>query len=80
MQFFRQALLLNYSADSLVFLEPKTPNFKLENFAPFVHSGNILEINKELNEAIYHIERNGNAKIVLLDLSIKITRLLHTKK
>lgn len=80
LQFFRQALLLNYSADSLVFLEPKTPNFKLENFAPFVHSGNILEINKELNEAIYHIERNGNAKIVLLDLSIKLTRLLHYKE
>ena len=52
LQFFRQALLLNYSADELVFLEPKTPNFKLENFAPFVHSGNILDINTELNDAI----------------------------
>jgi len=80
LQFFRQALLLNYDAASLVFLHPKTPNFKLENFAPFVHSGNILEINKELNDAIYHIERNGNAKIILLDLSIKLTRLLHTKE
>ena len=73
-------MLLNYNAESLVFLEPKTPNFKLENFAPFIHSGNILEINEELNEAIYHIERNGNAKIVLLDLSIKLMRLLHTKE
>ncbi len=80
LQFFRQTLLLNYNTDSLVYLEPKTPNFRLENFAPFVHSGNILEINKELNEAIYHIERNGNAKIVLLDLSIKLTRLLHAKE
>ena len=80
LQFFRQALLLNYNADSLVFLEPKTVGFKLENFAPFVHSNNILDINKELNEAIYHIERNGNAKIILLDLSIKLTRLLHIKE
>lgn len=80
LQFFRQALLLNYDAAPLVFLQPKTPNFKLENFAPFIHSGNILEINKELNEAIYHIERNGNAKIILLDLSIKLTHLLHTKE
>jgi len=39
-----------------------------------------LDINKELNEAIYHIERNGNAKIILLDLSIKLTRLLHIKE
>lgn len=80
LQFFRQALLLNYSAESLVFMQPKSPNFKLEKFAPFVHSGNILAIEKELNDAIYHIERNGNAKIILLDLSIKLTRLLHTKE
>ena len=80
LQFFRQALLLNYDAESLVFLHPKTPNFKLEKFAPFIHSGNILDINKELNDAIYHIERNGNAKIILLDLSIKLTRLLHVKE
>jgi len=80
LQFFRQALLLNYNAESLVFLQIKTPGFQLEKFAPFIHSGNILEINKELNDAIYHIERNGNAKIILLDLSIKLTRLLHTKE
>tara|TARA_R110001583_G_scaffold35585_1_gene118206 strand:- start:54719 stop:55858 length:1140 start_codon:yes stop_codon:yes gene_type:complete len=80
LQFFRQALLLNYNAESLVFLQIKTPGFQLEKFAPFIHSGNILDINKELNDAIYHIERNGNAKIILLDLSIKLTRLLHTKE
>ncbi|MFD1292862.1 ATP-binding protein [Lutibacter holmesii] len=80
LQFFRQALLLNYNADSLVFLEPTSPSFKLENFAPYIHSRNIVEINKELNDAIYHIERNGNPKIILLDLSIKLTRLLHTKE
>jgi len=80
LQFFRQALLKNYTADDLVFLETSTENFDLEKFAPFIHSGNILDINKELNEAIYHIERNGNAKIILLDLSIKLTRLLHQKE
>jgi len=79
LQFFRQALLLNYNAPSLVYLQPKT-DFKLENFARFVHGGNILEIDKEINDAIYHIERNGNPKIILLDLSIKLTRLLHTKE
>ncbi|AMC11317.1 DNA polymerase III subunit delta' [Lutibacter profundi] len=80
LQFFRQALLLNYNAASLVYLQPKTPSFKIENFAPFVHSANILEITKEISDAIYHIERNGNAKIILLDLSIKLTRLLHVKE
>lgn len=80
LRFFRQAMLKNYQADDLVFLEPKTSNFNLDKFAPFVHSGNVLEISKELNDAIYHIERNGNAKIILLDLSIRLTRLLHQKE
>lgn len=79
LQFFRQALLLNYKSDHLVFMETKT-GFDLSKFAPFVHSGNIEDINKELNDAIYHIERNGNAKIILLDLSMKLTRFLHKKE
>jgi len=79
LQFFRQALLLNYKSDQLVFMETKT-GFDLSKFAPFVHAGNVLEIEKELNDAIYHIERNGNAKIILLDLSMKLTRLLHKKE
>ena len=79
LNYFRQAMLMNYKADSLVYLEPKSEGFKLENFAPFVHGNNILEISDELQDAIYHIERNGNSKIILTDLSIKLTRLLHKK-
>jgi DNA polymerase-3 subunit delta' len=79
LDFFRQAMLLNYKANNLVYLEPKSKKFKLENFAPFVHGNNILEILEELQNAIYHIERNGNSKIILTDLSIKLTRLLHKK-
>jgi len=76
---FRQALLLNYQASPLVYFEPKVDKFKLENFAPFVNDKNISEIFTELSDAIYHIERNGNAKIILTDLSIKLTRLIHKK-
>jgi DNA polymerase-3 subunit delta' len=79
LNYFRQALLLNYKANDLVYLEPKSESFKIENFAPFVHDSNILEISDELQDAIYHIERNGNSKIILTDLSIKLTRLLHKK-
>ena len=80
LQFFRQALLLNYQAPELLFLEIQSSEFEFKNFAPFVHSKNIMALEKELNEAIYHIERNGNAKIILLDLSMKLTRLLHKKE
>lgn len=76
---FRQALLLNYNAKELVYMEPTVDKFKLENFAPFVNGTNINDIFKELSDALYHIERNGNAKIILTDLSIKLTRLIHKK-
>lgn len=79
MTYFRQAMLTNYQANSLVYVEPQVADFKLEKFAPYVHEGNIMPITHELQDAIYHIERNGNAKIILTDLSIKLTRLLHKK-
>ena len=78
-ELFRQALLLNYQAEKLVYFDPKVDKFKLENFAPFINGNNIGEIFKELSDASYHIERNGNAKIILTDLSIKLTRLIHKK-
>ena len=74
---FRQALLKNYQADSLIYFEPKQTSFELQKFSPFVNSYNIQSIYQELSDAIYHIERNGNAKIILTDLSIKLTRLFH---
>ena len=76
-EMFRQALLLNYQADKLVYFETSIANFSLNKFAPFVTGNNITEIYKEIQDAIYHIERNGNAKIILTDLSIKLTRLIH---
>ena len=76
---FRQALMLNYETKKLVYMETKVPKFQLENFAPFVNGNNINDIFMELSDSIYHIERNGNAKIILTDLSIKLTRLIHKK-
>ena len=76
---FRQALLLNYETSKLVYLETTVDKFSLEKFAPFVNGNNIDAIFTELSDAIYHIERNGNAKIILTDLSIKLTRLIHKK-
>ena len=60
-----------------MFLETKFPKKKKKKFAPFVNGANITDIYKELEDAIYHIERNGNSKIILTDLSIKLTRLIH---
>lgn len=76
---FRQALLFNYETKNLVYFEASDSGFNFEKFAPFVNGNNINDIFKEISDASYHIERNGNAKIILTDLSIKLTRLIHKK-
>ena len=79
-EIFREALLKNYSSDTLLFFEANDASFSLPKFAPFVHQNNIFEITTALEEASYHIERNGNAKIIFTDLSIKLTRLIHKQE
>ena len=75
----RQAMLVNFNVKELAFMRLQIDGFSLEKFAPFVHENNIVTIVEELESAIYHVERNGNSKIILTDLSIKLTRLLHKK-
>lgn len=77
---FRQALMQNYGANDLVFNSLKSDDFKWNGFTKFVHGANIQEILEEINDASYHIERNGNAKIIFLDMGIKMSRFIHQKE
>lgn len=76
---FRQALLKNYQSNELVYMNLGVDGFNWDKFAPFIHGANIEDILQEISTTSYHIERNANAKIVFLDLSIKLTRYLHKK-
>ncbi len=51
----------------------------LEGFAPFITAGNILHFNTLFNDALYHVERNGHAPTLFLDLSLKIVRQFKPK-
>lgn len=73
----RQAFLYNYNVKNLVYYKSKEEGFLLSNFAKFVNDKNINDFYRELNDSIYHIERNGNPKIIFSNLSIKLTRFLH---
>jgi DNA polymerase III subunit delta' len=75
-EIFRQALLQHIGNTQQVY-EPLTENkFNWEAFSGYIHGANIEAILIEITQASYHIERNGNAKIVLLDMGIKLTRYL----
>jgi DNA polymerase-3 subunit delta' len=80
MELFRQALLKNYNVDSLLYFEMNDSKFSIDKFAPFVHQNNIYGIISALEDATYHIGRNGNPKIIFTDLSIQLTRLIHKKE
>ena len=77
LEFFRQAMILNYNGGDLVTLKIKDNSFSLKKFSLFIGGKNIEGIFHEIEKAIFHIERNGNPKIIFTDLSIKLTRLLH---
>ena len=47
-----------------------------EKFSSFISPRKYPEIHKLLNEATFHIERNGNPKIIISDLSLDIGKIL----
>lgn len=80
LEIFRQAMLKNYKTDSLIYFESHDGKFSFDKFSAYIHQNNIFEIKDALEDAEYHIERNGNAKIIFTDLSIQLTRLIHRKE
>ena len=46
------------------------------NFSRFINERNVLKITEELNNAAIDIAGNGNAKIVLFDMAVRMIILL----
>jgi DNA polymerase-3 subunit delta' len=67
----RDNFILNQQTPDLVYQMPDENNFSVK-FNTFVNPRNIQGLYDEFNKAHYHIESNGNAKIVFLDLALKI--------
>ena len=79
LNFIRQALLVSYQTNSLVHFQSLT-GFKIEKFAPFVHSGNAQELIELLEETCYAVDRNANGKILFSDFAMRMTRILNKKE
>lgn len=74
----RESLMLNFGDQELSRMNEKEREFTMK-FSPFINGVNCEDIIEELNQAHYHIERNAYPKILFLDLSFKLIKLLHTK-
>ena len=68
-------LTLQQLQNNIVFLAGEEADFS-EKFHPFINKSNIYPLVNEFNQAYYHIEANGNAKIIFLDLALNITKLI----
>jgi DNA polymerase-3 subunit delta' len=68
-------LTLGQIKNNLVFLAGEEAAFS-GNFHPFINQQNIYQLTDEFNTGYSHIEANGNARIIFLDLALKVTRLI----
>ncbi len=74
----RNALLFNNNLAEIVMLPDEEKSFN-SKFAPFINPANLAEIAELLDEAIRHIERNGNAQIIFTDVGFNMVGLLKKK-
>lgn len=77
MRLLRENLMLSLDQmkNQLVFLTGEEAVFA-GKFHPFINQNNIYPLTEEFNLVYSHIESNGNAKIIFLDLALKVTRLI----
>ena len=80
LQMIRQSLLITSDGNELVRLNRDESDFIYgsgsKRFYPYIHHQNVQLIAEELNNSIYHIERNAHAGILFLDLSFKFGNYL----
>lgn len=74
---FREYFINNLNAPEMLYLNSKELDFGIR-FSPFINENNVEMLNDEFALAFRQIEQNGNAKIIFLDLCLKITIWLKT--
>lgn len=75
LRMIRENFMLNLKQDQISYMSKKEAEFS-ERFSAFIHRGNVSEMAREFELAIEHVEANGYARLILLDLAIKNILLL----
>ena len=78
LELFRQCITNHYmlSMDGLSLEEEQF----LMKFKPYISHKNIIGLNEVINDAYYHVERNANIKITMLDVSLQLYKLIRNSK
>jgi DNA polymerase-3 subunit delta' len=67
----RENYILNFNQPDIVYLTPEQYEWS-KKFSPFINDKNALMITEDLSLADSHIGQNGNSKVVLFDLGLKL--------
>ena len=71
----RESFMNNFGDSSIIYANSKEEKF-MERFSPFINEENLLILFKELNKAYQDIQRNANPKLVFLDMSLKLIKVI----
>lgn len=72
----RETLLQLSGAGAIARVKTSEANF-VQNFSKVMSVNKLEKINHLLSDASYHLERNGSAKMIFLDLSLQISKTLN---
>ena len=75
LRMIRENFILNVHHDKLTHFSKEEKDFSIK-FHPFINGNNVIQITSELNDVFRDIERNGYARLILLDFSLKLMKLI----
>lgn len=71
----RENFISNYKHDQIVFFTNSEKEFA-QKFSPYINHRNIMLIYEEFKKGHYEIQRNVNARLIFMDLCLKLNKLL----
>lgn len=72
LRMLRENFIMNLNQPELNYMTPEEETFS-QKFSRFVHLNNVIPMSELINEAIAHVEQNGNVRIIIMDLLLRMT-------
>ncbi len=78
-EMIRENFMANFKRKELIYMTSEEEQFSVR-FAPFVNEKNLIPLFDTFESASAAINRNGNARVILTDLCIKVMQNIRTKR
>jgi DNA polymerase-3 subunit delta' len=72
----RETLIQVSNANTISRIKGAEEKF-IKDFSKIINLPKIENFNKLINEATYHLERNGSAKMIFMDLSLQLSKTIN---